>query len=66
MARELESYRDILEDLLQYTNGRRLLTIDEVCGYLGICYKTAKKRFDVTRDGISAPALARKLARLSA
>lgn len=65
MGRELESYRDILEDILKYTGGKRLLTTEEVCRYLGICYKTAKKRFTMTRDGISAPALARKLAQLS-
>lgn len=65
MPRELPSYRDNLEDILHFSGGKRLLHINEVCEYLGICYKTAKKQFGITKDGISAASLARQLAKLS-
>lgn len=66
MARELDSYRDNLEDILQFTGGKRLLSLKDVSEYLGICCNTARTRYGVTKDGITAPALARKLARTSA
>lgn len=65
MPRELESYRDIIEDVLKFTGGKRLLTTKDVAAYLGICYNTARSRFGITKDGITAQSLARKLAKLS-
>ena len=62
MAREKEDYRPILEDILSYPEGRRLLSVKDVAGYLGICEKTAKARYGITKEGITAPALARRLA----
>jgi len=59
--KEKEGYRDILADILAYTDGRRLLKKKDVAGYLGIDTRTATKRFGVTADGIAAPVLARKL-----
>ena len=54
-------YRDNLEAVLAYTGGRHLLTAKEVGAFLGIDYRTAKRRYDF-RDGyISAPSLARQL-----
>lgn len=64
MPREREAYRDILEDVLQYFGSKRLLTLADVSKYLGIDRRTAAKRFGITADGISAQALARKLAAL--
>lgn len=64
MARERDSYRDILEDIYRRCGEKALLSRTEVAKYLGIDRRTAAKRFDVGPDGITAPALARKLAAL--
>lgn len=63
MAREYEAYRDILADICESV-GKRLLNAKDVAAYLGIDPRTAKRRFAIGADGISAPALARKLAAL--
>lgn len=62
MSREREAYRDNLEDILTFTDGKRLLTITDVRRYTGLRDDRAiKKRFPF-RDGyISAPTLARCL-----
>lgn len=62
MSREREVYRDNLEDILTFTDGKRLLTITDVRRYTGLRDDRAiKKRFPF-RDGyISAPTLARCL-----
>lgn len=62
MSREREAYRDNLEDILTFTEGKRLLTITDVRRYTGLRDDRAiKKRFPF-RDGyISAPTLARCL-----
>lgn len=57
-------YRPILEDLVKTFGGKRLLTITDVCTYTGVCNKTVKRRYGVTKDGITTVALARKLASL--
>lgn len=59
--REKEGYRDVLADILEYTNGRRLLTVAETARYLGIDRRTAAKRYDIPPEGIAAPVLARRL-----
>ena len=64
MARERDSYRDILEDIYRRCGEKALLSRTEVAKYLGIDRRTVAKRFDIGADGITAPALARKLARL--
>jgi len=62
MSREREAYRDNLADILDFTEGKRLLTITDVRRYTGLRDDRAiKKRFPF-RDGyISAPTLARCL-----
>lgn len=62
MAREHEAYRDILEDIYRRCGDKALLTRTEVARYLGIDRRTVAKRFAIGTDGITAPALARKLA----
>lgn len=62
MSRELESYRDNLEDILDFTGGKRQLALHEVATYLGRDPRTVKKAFDIDpKKGVSAPTLARML-----
>ena len=61
MPREKEDYREILADLLEYSNGKRLFTIKEAANYLGIKPETASKRYGITKNGIMAQSLARLL-----
>lgn len=62
MARELEGYRDCLEDLCDYFGGKRLLYPADVAKYLGVDPRTAKARYDIPKDGIVLPMLARRMA----
>lgn len=64
MARELESYRDILTDLHEHFGDKGLLTKGEVAQYLGRDPKTVTKWFGIGSKGISTPKLARMLAAL--
>lgn len=63
MSRELEAYRDNFEALKEYFGGKMLLTAKEVGEYCGIDFRTAQRRFGITRDGITIPTLARRMAR---
>lgn len=60
--REHEMYRPVLEDILAYSKGKRMLTITEVSKYVGHKNEWCKKYLGVPREGISAMALAKKLA----
>lgn len=61
MAKELKAYRDTLEDILTFFDGKRMLRQCEVVRYTGLDPKTVKKRFPF-RDGfISATLLAREM-----
>lgn len=64
MGRECEGYRTTLEDILAYTNGARLLSRSAAAKYLGLDERTVGKRFDITKNGIAATELARKLCKL--
>lgn len=61
MGKELDCYRDVLEDILAASSGRRLLTGKDVAAYLGIDPRTARKRYAIPEGGILAPVLARRL-----
>ena len=61
MAREKPGYRDVLADILEFTGGKRELTIADVEKYLGTERRHIKKRYGITAGGIVAPLLARKL-----
>lgn len=63
MPKELDGYRDVLEDLLDFFGGKRLLYPAEVAQYLGVDSRTAKARYDIPREGIAAPILARRMCR---
>lgn len=64
MARERDSYRDILEDIYRRCGDKALLSRSEAAKHLDIDRRTEAKRFGIGADGITAPALARKLAAL--
>ena len=57
--RDAEGYREALEDILRFTDGKRLLTKTDVGRYLGIDPRTAEKRFGIGKGGIFATDLAR-------
>lgn len=57
-------YRDNLEELLKFFNGKRLLSIADIILYTGLDRRTIKKRFAVGSEGISIATFARKLSKL--
>ena len=59
--REKAGYRDVLEDILNWSDGKRLLTATETATYLGIDRRTAVKRYKISAGGIAVPVLARML-----
>lgn len=65
MPREQEGFRDVLADILEHTGGARWLTLKEVGTFLGIDARTVKSRFGVSKQGIAAAELARKMCRVS-
>lgn len=58
---ESEFYRDNLEQVLKFTNGKHLLNKKEVCAFTGILdIRTVNKHFPFSESGyISAATLAR-------
>lgn len=63
MAREHEMYRPILEDLLAYSGGKRVLSLTDVCRYCGRENRWVKEHLGVTREGVTVHELARRLAK---
>lgn len=63
MPREDEAYRDNLEQLYKYFLPRRLVYIADVARYLGCHKDTVKKRYNITKEGITLETLARRLCR---
>ena len=63
MGRELPSYRDNLEQLLAYFGDKRLGYAKDVAEYCGCCSRTAAKRFNIPREGIMIPTLARNMSK---
>lgn len=64
MARETEFYRDNLEAILAFTGGKQLLSIKQVGEFTDPRkYETLHKRFPFQQGYISAPTLARCLAK---
>lgn len=59
MSRERPGFRENLQDILEFSNGRRMLTVAEVKAYTGLTdYRTIKRRFPFRDNYISAPTLA--------
>lgn len=64
MPRESEFYRDNLEQILKFTDGRQLLTVAEVGRFTGLVdQRTIKRRYPFVENRISAATLARCLCR---
>ena len=65
MALEIPGYRENLADLLEFFDGKRILTITDVCRYTRHDRRWVKVHLDIKpRAGVSVPTLARKLAEL--
>lgn len=65
MALEAPGYRENLADLLEFFNGRRMLTLTDVCRYTGRDRRWVRERLGVQpKTGVSVPTLARRLAEL--
>ena len=62
--REHEMYRPILEDILSFTGGRRMMSMKDVCLYVGRENRWVKEHLSVTREGITAHELAKRLAKV--
>lgn len=63
MPREHELYRPILEDILSFTGGRRMMSMKDVCKYTGRENRWVKEHLGVTRDGVTVHELARRMAK---
>ena len=62
MPREKEAYRDNLEQILNFSNGKQMLSVTEATKFLGINRKTVLKLFPFgDRNYISAATLARAM-----
>ncbi len=63
MPRERTGFRENLADILEFSGGKRLLTLGEVKSYTGLLdNRTLKKRFPFSNGYISAVTLAMYLA----
>lgn len=58
---EKESYRDILESVLEFTGGGHVLSVQSVARFAGIDPRTAKRRYPFNGTSITAEALSRSL-----
>ena len=59
---ERAGYRETLQDILEFSGGRRLLSIADVKRYTGLSdYRTIKRRFPIKDGCIAAPMLAKCL-----
>lgn len=58
--KETETYRSVLEDLLQ-AKDERIWKQKEIAQYYGLDPRTVKKRYGVGRDGIEVHLLARRV-----
>lgn len=65
MAREYEEYRDVLQELLAFTNGRHNMSCRELAEYDGVNIKTAKKRYGVPTEGIDVCIVAKRKCRMA-
>ena len=61
MAREKAAYRDNLDSILAFANGKHLLNISKVAQYTGLDRRNVAKRYPFKNGLISAETLAREL-----
>ena len=60
---DITLYRETLADVLSYTGGKRILSVSETSRLLGKSRPWVREKLGVTGMGITAEALAWKLAR---
>ena len=61
MPREPFAYRDVLEGLLSFFEGKRRLSVSDVARHDGCDRRTAQKRYAIPKDGIEIYVLARRM-----
>ena len=61
MPREKELYRDYVERLDERFPDKEHLSVNDCVEFLGLNFRTVKKRYGITKDGISKLKLARLL-----
>ena len=62
MPREPEYCREIMADILEFTGGKRRLSVTDVARFEGSDPRTAKKRYSIDpAKGIDALILAKKM-----
>lgn len=54
VPREHEMYRPVLEDILAFTGGKRMLNITQVAKYVGHKREWVMEHLGVTAEGITA------------
>jgi len=61
MPREKAEYRDNYEALREHFPDKMMLTAKEVADYCGRDPRTVRKLYDISREGITIPTLARRM-----
>ena len=61
MPRELPEYRDNYEAICEKFPQKMLLTAVDVAAYCGIDPRTARRRYSISKEGITIPTLARRM-----
>ena len=61
MAREPQGYRENLQAILEFSGGKHLLNVQDVCRFTGLTYRTVKSRYPFIKNYISAASLAQAL-----
>lgn len=62
--RELETYREHLQDVTEFFGAKRLLTVSDVCRYTGLTdHRTIRRHFPFNGKYISALNLARTMSK---
>ena len=64
MARENETYRLELEQILAEFNGKRVLSVSDVAGYVGRSRKWCREHLGIGGEGVTAVKLALILSRM--
>lgn len=59
--RERPEYRDNMEALITFFGGKMLLNAADVARYCGCDRRTAIKRYEIQKNGITIPTLARRM-----
>lgn len=61
MPREKFGYRDVLEDLLAYMDGKRMMSLSEISRYTGLERRSLQRKYGFEPGGTHISVVARKL-----